>query len=54
MTFDTVIGIVITLIALATVVFLTQWSRKIIDRINAQSPCSLRDIQKDIINGDKS
>lgn len=52
MYFDTIIGIIITVIALGTVVMLTLWSRHIIERIHARSPGSLREIQKDIINGD--
>jgi hypothetical protein len=49
-----VIGIILTVMALGTVVILTLWSRRIIERIHARSPGSLREIQKDIINGDRA
>ena len=54
MTFDILVGIVLTALALGVVVLLTLWSRRIIERIHARSPSSLREIQKDIINGNKS
>ena len=54
MTFDILMGIVLTALALGVVVLLTLWSRRIIERIHARSPGSLREIQKDIINGNKS
>ena len=54
MTFDILVGIVLTGLALGVVVSLTLWSRRIIERIHARSPSSLREIQKDIINGNKS
>jgi hypothetical protein len=54
MTFDTVIGVGLTAIALGAVVLLTLWSRRIIERIHNHSPGSLRKIQKDIINGKAS
>ncbi|MBW1888642.1 MAG: hypothetical protein JRI52_09890 [Deltaproteobacteria bacterium] len=54
MTLNMIIGIVLTAIALGVVVFLTIWSRYIIERIHAGSPSSLREIQKDIINGNRS
>lgn len=54
MTFDILMGIVLTALALGVVVLLTLWSRRIIERIHARSPGSLRQIQKDIINGNKS
>ncbi len=54
MSFDILIGIVLTASALCAVVFLTYWSRSIIERIHAHSPGSLREIQKEIINGDES
>jgi hypothetical protein len=46
-----IIGIILTVMALGAVVILTLWSRRIIERIHARSPGSLREIQKDIING---
>lgn len=52
MDLDIIIGIILTVMALGTVVILTLWSRRIIERIYAHSPGSLREIQKDIINGD--
>lgn len=54
MTFDILMGIVLTALALGIVVLLTLWSRRIIERIYARLPSSLREIQKDIINGNKS
>ncbi|MBW2615006.1 MAG: hypothetical protein JRD02_02370 [Deltaproteobacteria bacterium] len=54
MTLDILIGIVLTAIALGGVVVLALWSRRIIERIHAHSPGSLREIQKEIINGNKS
>jgi len=48
---DIIIGIILTVMALGAVVILTLWSRRIIERIHAHSPGSLREIQKDIING---
>ena len=54
MTFDILMGIVLTALALGVVVLLTLWSRRIIERIYARLPSSLREIQKDIINGNKS
>jgi hypothetical protein len=54
MTFDTITGIVLTVLALIAVVCLTLWSRRIIERIHVRSPSSLREIQKDIINGNRS
>jgi len=54
MTFDITIGIILTAGALAIVVLLTFWSRSIIDRIHAHPPGSLREIQKEIINGNES
>jgi len=53
-TFDILLGIVLTAISLCAVVFLTMWSRSIIERIHARPQSSLREIQKEIINGNKS
>ena len=53
-TFDVLLGIILTAISLCAVVFLTIWSRRIIERIHARQPSSLREIQKEIINGNKS
>ena len=53
-TFDILLGIVLTAISLCTVVFLTMWSRRIIERIHTRPPSSLREIQKETINGNKS
>ena len=54
MTFDILAGIIITAVALCVVVFLTFWSRRIIERIHTHSPGSLRKIKKEIINGNES
>jgi len=54
MTLDILIGIILTAVALCTVVLLTLWSRRIIERIHVHASGSLREIQKDIINGNKS
>jgi hypothetical protein len=54
MTFDSLLGIVLTALSLCAVVFLTMWSRRIIERIHTRPPSSLREIQKEIINGNKS
>ena len=54
MNLDIIIGVVLTVMALGAVVFLTLWSRHIIERIHARSPSSLREIQEDIRNGKKS
>ncbi|MBW1939735.1 MAG: hypothetical protein JRI67_13455 [Deltaproteobacteria bacterium] len=51
MDLNIIIGIIVTVMALVVVVILTIWSRRIIERIHARSPGSLREIQKDIING---
>ncbi len=51
MDFETIVGIILTAFALGAVAFLTLWSRNIIERINTRSPGSLREIQKEIING---
>jgi hypothetical protein len=51
MDLNIIIGIILTVTALGAVVILTLWSRRIIERIHANSPGSLRKIQKDIING---
>jgi hypothetical protein len=48
---DIIIGIILMVMALGVVVILTLWSRRIIERIHARPPGSLREIQKDIING---
>ncbi len=53
-TFDILLGIVLTAISLFAVVFLTVWSRRIIERIHARQPNSLREIKKEIIDGNKS
>jgi len=54
MSFDMVVGALLTLAALAAVVLLTLWSRSIIERIHDRAPGSLRNIRKDIMNGNKS
>jgi hypothetical protein len=54
MTFNILFGVALTLLALGAVVFLTLWSRRIIEQIHAHRPSSLRDIQKDIMNENKS
>ena len=54
MTFDMVVGVGLTALALGAVVLLTFWSRSIINRIHDHSPGSLREIQKDIVNGKES
>jgi hypothetical protein len=54
MTFDILLGIVLTALSLCAVVFLTVWSRRIIERIHTRPPSSLREIQKETINGNKS
>jgi phosphate/sulfate permease len=48
---DAVVGVVLIAVALAAVFGLTFWSRRIIERIHAQRPGSLRQIEKDITNG---
>ena len=53
-TFDMVVGIALTVLALGAVAFLTLWSRRIIERIHAHRPGSLRRIQSDILNGNAS
>ena len=47
MSLDILIGIALTAMSLGAVVLLTLWSRHIIERINAHSPSSLREIQND-------
>ncbi len=54
MTFDVFTGIIFIAAALCVIVFLTLWSRHIIERIHAHPPGSLREIQKEIINGNDS
>lgn len=54
MTFDILLGIVLTALSLCTVVFLTMWSWRIIERIHTRPPSSLREIQNETINGNKS
>ncbi len=49
-----VFGIVLTVLALGAVAFLTLWCRRIIERIHTHRPGSLRDIQNDILNGNRS
>jgi len=51
MTFDIVLGSTLTALALGVVAFLTWWSRRIIERIHARSPSSLREIEKEIGHG---
>jgi len=53
-TFDIIMGVILTALALVVVVLLTFWSRSIIEAIHARSPGSLRDFRNDIHNGDKS
>ena len=50
MTFDIVVGIALTALALGAVAFLTGWSRRVIERIHAGSSSSLREIKKEIGN----
>jgi hypothetical protein len=50
LTFDIVLGIVLTILTLGVVVLLTLWSRRIIERIHAHRPSSMRNIQKEILN----
>jgi hypothetical protein len=52
--FDVLLGIALTATSLCAVVFLTMWSRRIIERIHARQPSSLREIQKENISGNKS
>ncbi len=54
MTLNIVLGIAFTILALGAVVFLTLWSRRIIEQIHAHRPGSLRHIQKDILDGKNS
>lgn len=54
MTFDVLLGIILTAISLFGVVFLTIWSRRIIESIHTRPSSSLREIQKETINGNKS
>ena len=54
MTFDILLGIVLTATSLCSVVFLTMWSRRIIERFHASPPSSLREVQKETINDNKS
>ena len=51
MTFEIVMGIMLTALALSAVAFLTWWSRRVIERIHAGSSSSLREIKKEIGNG---
>ena len=51
MTFNIVAGVILTLFALGTVAFLTLWSRRIIERINAKAPSSLREIRREMNHG---
>jgi len=53
MVLETVFGVALAGISLGLVIFLTFWSRRIIERIHAHSPGSLRQIQKDINGGDR-
>jgi len=48
MAFDVILGIILVFTALGAIVFLTLWSRRIIERIHTRSLRSLREIQKDI------
>jgi len=54
MTWDILLGTGLAILALGSVVFLTLWSRRIIERIHEQKPGSLRRIQRDILNGNSS
>ncbi len=51
MDLETIAGIILTVLALGAVAFLTLWCRNIIERINTRSPGSLREIRKEIVNG---
>ena len=50
MTFDIVVGVTLTALALGAVAFLTWWSRRIIERIHSRSPSSLREIKADTLH----
>jgi hypothetical protein len=51
LTFDLVMGLGLTVAAAGIVIGLTLWSRSIIERIHSRSPGSLKEIQKEILNG---
>jgi len=53
-TFDIIMGVILTALALVVVVLLTFRSRSIIEAIHARSTGSPRDFRNDIHNGDKS
>jgi hypothetical protein len=51
MAWDTFIGIILLIVALIAIIFLTLWSRRIIERIHTRSLGSLREIERDKENG---
>ena len=53
MNLEIIFGVALAILALGTVVLLTLWSRRIIERLHFNSSGSLRQIQKDIMNGNK-
>ena len=54
MGFDIILGITLTAMALGAVIFLTLWSRRIIERIHTRAPGSLREFQMDNNHGNDS
>lgn len=53
MSFDAFMGIVLTALALVSVLALTLWSRKIIEQIYSDHCASLKNIKKDSEDGSK-
>ena len=53
MSFDACMGIVLTALALVSVLALTLWSRKIIEQIYSDHCASLKNIKKDSEDGSK-
>ena len=54
MTFNIIIGIILLVLSLGGVIVFTLWSRHIIERIYSGSPGTLKEIQENINNGNKS
>ena len=48
---DTVIGIVLLVVSLCSILALTLWSRRLIDRIAAREAKTAREILKELGNG---
>jgi len=48
MTFDIIVGIILTAVSLCVIVFLVLWSRHIIERIHSKPPRTLREIKQEI------